>query len=301
MSMIQSTLSYLYWDPSPTAFTVPLIKRPIAWYGILFALGFFIGFYLLMSLFKRYARGVTDWSEEALKKKGRLFSERLMIYVIIGTVVGARLGHILFYEKLGPYLAHPIAIIKTWEGGLASHGGVVGILIGITVFYLRSRKEFPMISIRRIIDLMVVPALFVAVLIRIGNFINQEVLGVASQVPWAVKFGHPIDGSLPVPRHPAQLYEALFYLGMFFLFWFLFSKLIKGTGRLAALFFISIFTFRFFIEFLKEEQSFLMGGDLLNMGQWLSLPMILLGCAFMIRFGKGPVEGADRKASRGSH
>ncbi|MCP5506237.1 MAG: prolipoprotein diacylglyceryl transferase [Chlamydiales bacterium] len=298
MNMIGSI--FFYWDPNPTAFTIPLIGRPIAWYGILFALGFFIGFYFLMSLFIRYARERTDWSEEMLKKKGRLFSERLTVYVIISTVVGARLGHVLFYEKLSHYLAHPLDIVKTWEGGLASHGGVIGILIGITLFYFRSRKEFPFLSIRRIVDLMVVPSLFVGALIRVGNFINQEVLGTASSLPWAVVFGHPIDGSPPIPRHPAQLYEALCYFGMFVLLWRLFPRLVGKAGRLSGLLFISIFTFRFFIEFVKEEQSHLMGHQLLTMGQWLSIPMILLGVFFMKRFGKEQEEEVDPKVSQGS-
>jgi prolipoprotein diacylglyceryl transferase len=298
MDMIGSMLSYLYWDPTSSAFTLPVIERPIAWYGIFFALGFFIGFYFLMSFFKQYARSVTNWSEEILKKKALLFSERLTVYVIIATVIGARLGHVLFYEKLSHYLAHPIDIVKTWEGGLASHGGVVGILIGITLFYFRSRKEFPMISIRRIIDLMVVPSLFVGTLIRLGNFVNQEVLGTATILPWAVVFGHPIDGSAPIPRHPAQLYEALFYFGMFFVFWRLFPKLVEKVGRIAGLFFISTFIFRFFIEFLKEEQSHLMGHQILKMGQWLSIPMILLGIFFIIRSGMVQGEGACPKASQ---
>lgn len=300
MDMIRSMLSYLFWDPNPTAITLPVIGWPIAWYGILFALGFFIGFYFLMSLFKEYAKGVTDWSEEVLKRKTLLFSERLTAYVIIATVIGARLGHILFYEKLSHYLAHPIDIVKTWEGGLASHGGVIGILIGITLFYFRSCKEFPMISIRRIIDLMVAPSLFVGTLIRLGNFLNQEVLGTGTTLPWAVVFGHPIDGSAPIPRHPAQLYEALFYFGAFVVFWRLFPKLVGKVGRVAGLFFISIFTFRFFIEFLKEEQSHLMGHQFLTMGQWLSIPMILLGIFFMKRSGEAQGEGVDPKASQGS-
>lgn len=299
MDMIGSMLSYLYWDPNPTPFTIPVIERAIAWYGILFALGFFIGFYFLMSLFKRYAREVTDWSEEVLKKKALLFSERLTVYVIISTVIGARLGHILFYEKWSHYLEHPIDIVKTWEGGLASHGGVIGILIGITMFYFRSRREFPMISIRRIIDLMVVPSLFVGTLIRLGNFVNQEVLGTATTLPWAVVFGHPIDGSAPIPRHPAQLYEALFYFGTFLVFWKLFPKLINKVGRIAGLFFISTFAFRFLIEFLKEEQSHLMGHHFLTMGQWLSIPMVFLGIVFMMctRFDRVRGEEVDPKAS----
>ncbi|MCB1072192.1 MAG: prolipoprotein diacylglyceryl transferase [Chlamydiia bacterium] len=290
-------VGYIFWDPNPTAFTIPFIDRPIAWYGIIFALGFFIGFYLLMSLFKRYAKTCTDWSEEVLKKKALLFSERLTVYVIISTVVGARLGHILFYEKWSHYLSHPIDIVKTWEGGLASHGGVIGILIGLALFYARSRKDFPMLSIRRIIDLMVVPSLFVATLIRLGNFINQEVLGIPSSVRWAIIFGHPIDGSLPVARHPAQLYEALFYFVSFILFWRFFSKLLKPVGRLAGLFFVTTFSFRFLIEFVKEEQSHLVGEQWLTMGQWLSIPMVFFGLVLLtIRFRKEQEGSIDLKA-----
>ncbi len=289
-------VGYIFWDPNPTAFRVPFIDRPIAWYGIIFAVGFFLGFYLLLSLFKRYARTCSDWSEGVLKKKALLFSERLAVYVIIATVVGARLGHILFYEKWGDYLAHPFDIIKTWEGGLASHGGVVGILIGLTLFCFRSRKEFPFLSIRRIIDLMVVPSLFVGMLIRLGNFVNQEVLGVGATVPWAIVFGHPIDGSFPVPRHPAQLYEALFYFLSFILFWRLFSKLLYPAGRLAGLFFCTTFTFRFFVEFIKVEQSHLIGQQWLTMGQWLSIPMILFGAALMKRSRKEREGSIDLKA-----
>ncbi len=289
-------VGYLFWDPNPTAFTIPFIDRPIAWYGIIFALGFFLGFYLLLPLFKRYARTCTDWSEEVLKKKALLFSERLTVYVIIATVLGARLGHILFYEKLGDYLAHPLEILKTWEGGLASHGGIIGILIGINLFYFRSRRDFPILSIRRIIDLLIVPALFVGTLIRLGNFVNQEVLGVATTVSWAIIFGHPIDGSYPVPRHAAQLYEALFYFFSFLSFWAFFPRFLYPAGRLSGLFFITTFTFRFFIEFIKEEQSHLLGQNLLTMGQWLSIPMILFGAFLMIRFRREQEGSVDQKA-----
>jgi len=155
---------------------------------------------------------------KSLKSRVLIFSERLTFYIIIGTVVGARLGHILFYEQLSFYLAHPLDIFKVWEGGLASHGAIIGMLCSITFCYLRSRKEYPMISIVRIIDLLVVPSLFAGCLIRIGNFMNQEILGTATSLPWAIVFGHPADGSVPIPRHPAQLYEAVGYFWGFLLF-----------------------------------------------------------------------------------
>ena len=286
--------NWFYWDPSPTPFVVPVIDRPIAWYGILFALGFFIGFYLLRSLFKQYLRTCTDWSEEELKKKSLAFSEKLTVYVIIATVVGARLGHILFYERWSDYFLHPIEIVKTWEGGLASHGGVIGILLGIVFFFFRVRKSFPFLSITRIIDMLVVPALLVGTFIRLGNFVNQEVLGTVTNVPWAVVFGHPIDGSIPAPRHPAQLYEAAFYFLSFLEFWRFFPRLLYPAGRLSGIFFVVTFGFRFLVEFVKEEQSLLLGNDWLTMGQVLSIPMIMYGLILLFR--KVPVESIDSKA-----
>jgi len=269
---------WLFWDPDRVAFTLPVLNRPIVWYGILFAMGFFIGFYIFQYFFKRfllyYPQFVTG---KNLKERTKIFSERLMIYMIISTIIGARLGHIFFYENWSYYCCHPLEIIKIWEGGLASHGAVIGIFIGIIPFYYRSRKEFPMITIPRIFDFIIIPALLIGVFIRIGNFINQEVLGIVTTVPWAVVFGHPIDGTMPLPRHPAQLYEAFFYLCAFFLFWHVFPKMIRYPGRLSGLFFTLIFTFRFCIEFIKEEQSVFFSHQFLTMGQLLSLPMICLG------------------------
>lgn len=263
--------NYFFWDVDPIAFTIPLINRPVAWYGILFAIGFFLAFYILISLLKK---------RDELEEKERFrFVEKLTVYVIVGTVVGARLGHILFYENLRDYLLHPLNILKTWEGGLASHGGAIGIFIALILFSLKMKK----LSVIRIIDFLAIPTLLVGTLIRIGNFINQEVLGTVTTVPWAIVFGHPMDGSFPAPRHPAQLYEALFYLVTFLTFWKLFPRLIPYKGRLAGLFFTAVFLFRFAIEFLKEEQSYLLGDPTFTMGQWLSIPFILLGAILLWR------------------
>ncbi|MCB1107386.1 MAG: prolipoprotein diacylglyceryl transferase [Chlamydiia bacterium] len=294
--------NWFFWDPDPISFVVPGINRPIAWYGVFFALGFFVGFYLLRHLCTRYFGATTDWTPEEIKKKSHLFSERLTLYMVIATVVGARLGHILFYENLGEYLRHPIEIIKTWEGGLASHGGAIGILIAIVLFARRSRKDFPFISSIRVIDLLVVPALLVGTFIRLGNFVNQEVLGTVTHLPWGVIFGHPIDGSIPEPRHPAQLYEALFYFSSFLVFCRFFPRLLYPRGRLAGWFFITTFGFRMVIEFIKEEQSTFFH-SFLTMGQVLSIPFILLGVALLIKkpLLKEQEEGADQRASSRLH
>lgn len=271
-------VGWLLWDPDRVAFTLPFLNRPVAWYGILFALGFLGGFYLLLHLLKRVLSSYPEYqSEKFLKKQSILFAERLTAYMVLSTVIGARLGHILFYEHWREYFLHPLEILKTWEGGLASHGAVIGILIGLFLFYLRIRREFPRMTLLRILDLIIIPSLFAGTLIRIGNFINQEVLGTVTTVPWAIMFGHPADGSFPLPRHPAQLYEAIFYLGALLFFWRFFPRLIAFPGRLSGIFFIAIFALRFCVEFVKEEQSLLLSHQFFTMGQILSLPMIILG------------------------
>jgi len=349
-------LLYVYWDPDPVAFHLPFLNHPIVWYGILFALGFLVGFYLLQFFFRRFLcfypqfteADVIDWKQilkgkkdsekereaalqklnhqlneelkeeppssflihfakrflsdaglkqlknrlylekmlgpaiRPLKVRSKLFSERLTIYMIIGAVAGARLGHILFYEKWSYYLTHPLLIFKTWEGGLASHGAVIGIFIGIALFYFRSRKECSMISFLRIIDLLVIPSMYAGVLIRFGNFINQEILGTVTSSSWGIVFGNPAGGLPPLPRHPAQLYEAFFCFLSFIVFFRFFPKWLFPAGRIAGLCFISTFSFRFLVEFVKEEQSFHLAHHILTMGQYLSLPYILLGIAFLV-------------------
>jgi len=274
---------WLVWDPNRIAFTLPLVNHPIMWYGILFTLGFLVGFYILISLCKRL---MLFYYPERIRndvdKRARIFSEKLSLYVITSTIIGARLGHLIFYEKWTDYLLHPLEIVKVWEGGLASHGAAIGVLIGMALFYYQHRKKLAIITLPRILDLLVIPALFAGTLIRIGNFVNQEVLGVKTTLPWAITFMHPADGSTPAPRHPAQLYEALFYLGALFLLLRLFPNMIRYPGRLSGVFFILVFTFRFCIEFIKEEQSFLFSNQFFTMGQLLSIPMILLGVGLFL-------------------
>jgi len=132
--------------------------------------------------------------------------------------------------------------------------------------------------------MMSIPSALIAVCIRIGNFFNQEILGVPSNVPWAVIFGHPADGSKPVPRHPVQLYEAFFYLAVFGVLWLLRKKWSSWReGQLAGLFLSVIFSFRFLIEFFKEEQSWWLYGSPITMGQLLSLPFIAFGFYLFLR------------------
>jgi len=237
--------------------------------------------------FRRYANRA--WLEKrlgasvlSLKQRSRRFSEHIIFYAILGVVIGARLCHILFYENPSHYLLHPLRIIKVWEGGLASHGALFGLLIGMTLFYLRKKKDYPMMSLLGTIDLLVIPGLFAGVLIRLGNFINQEVLGTVTSSFCGIFFGHPVGGVLPSVRHPTQLYEACFYLALFVLFLYRFPKWLFPTGRMAGLCLVMTFTFRFFIEFIKEKQSFYTCDHLLSMGQYLSLPSVVIGIFFLV-------------------
>lgn len=266
----------IHWDPKPEIFTLPFLHWPILWYGILFAFGFAIGFPLFVDVLTRYLG-------KDQKPKAAAIADRLTIYIVIATIVGARLGHFLFYERPANYFRDPLEIIRIWEGGLASHGAAVAIILALILFSYRLRV--PQLTWIRLLDFISIPAALAGCCIRVGNFINQEILGTPTHLPWAVVFGHPADRSLPLPRHPVQIYEALFYLAVFFLLWRLSFKasFLQVQGRLIGLFLILVFGFRFLIEFLKEEQSHLLLSSSLTMGQMLSIPAILVGLVFYLR------------------
>lgn len=229
----------------------------------------------------------------SIQSKSVQFAESGLLYIIIATVLGSRLGHILFYENIWEYVSSPIMIIKTWEGGLASHGGVIAILIAAYVFVKRKGT----ISFLTFMDLLSIPTIFVCSWIRIGNFINQEILGAPSSLPWAIIFKHPADGALAVARHPMQLYEFLLYASVFFFLLFLWKKNTykNHTGLYTGLTLLISFTVRFFLEFLKLPQSIYDYTFPLQMGQLLSLPMIAFGLILTLKALVGK-EALDKKA-----
>lgn len=259
----------IFWDPSKIAFRIPFIDYPIAWYGLLFALGFCMGYFVLRRQFFLYCH------DKSLSIK---LSDRMIWVVIVATLIGARLGEVFFYSW-SYYKQHPLAIFKIWEGGLASHGGVIAIILALLFFTIYTKKDIKRFTFFAALDIAVVPAALVAAFIRIGNFINQEILGKPADLPWSIVFGHPEDG-LVIARHPVQLYEALFY-GALFLFLF-FQKKKPGSGKTAGLFFLLLFSFRFLVEFIKMPQGEHDGG-LLSTGQVLSIPFILLGLYMLCR------------------
>ncbi len=213
-----------------------------------------------------------------IKEKTSFVSDKMTLYMVISTIVGARLGHLIFYEDFSFYLRHPLKILKTWDGGLASHGAAVAIIIGLFILSKKLKKLSFKLSFLSLLDLVSLPASFAAVCIRVGNFFNQEILGKPTELPWGVIFGSPMDNGGVEPRHPAQLYEAFFYLLLFFilLFFSFKPKIYLKEGKLIGMLLFFVFAFRFLIEFLKVEQSVLIDSYLL-MGQYLSIPFIILG------------------------
>ncbi|MDP1608915.1 MAG: prolipoprotein diacylglyceryl transferase [Chlamydiales bacterium] len=275
--------SFIYWDPDPQMFFLPGLGWPIFWYGGFFALGFAVGFSVFYRLVLKLIDPTENPSGEAKKMAMRL-ADRLTMYVIVATIVGARLGHYLFYENPSDYLARPLEIFLIRKGGLASHGAAIGIVIGVMLFARRYKSYFEVHWIR-LLDLICVPTALAGACIRVGNFCNQEILGTVTTMPWAVIFGHPMDRSFPAPRHPVQLYEAVCYLAIFILLWrFTYlSKYFRGKGFLFGLFLVLTFSSRFCIEFFKVEQSFLIGKSFFTMGQVLSIFPIGAG-AYLLYF-----------------
>jgi len=260
------------WTADPAIFSIG--TKEIRWYALAFALGFAIGYKIVERM----------WKRENINPK---WIDPLLYYTILGTVIGSRLGHCLFYDPVH-YLSNPIDILKVWEGGLASHGGVLGIIIAV---YFYSRK----VSRRSMLwtfDKLVTPTGLVAAMIRIGNLMNHEVYGQPTVQPWGFRFVENLhlwrQGAEPVfssPSHPTQIYEAICYLLIFALcMWLYFKKdAWKKEGFIFGIFMMSLFISRFFIEFLKNNQEAFEEGMALNMGQLLSIPFILLGGYFALR------------------
>ena len=257
-------ISHIVWSVSPEFFHVGPIS--VRWYGLLFAMGFVLGYLILNQIFKKEKRPSTDL-------------EQLAVYIIFGTVIGARLGHCLFYNP-DYYLANPIEILKVWTGGLASHGAAIGIIISIYLF-CNKKKDLSMLWV---LDRVVIVVALAGCLIRLGNLFNSEIIGKATDVPWAFIFTSVDD----VARHPAQLYESIAYLVIFIILLLTYQKKFPKLpeGMLFGLFLVLVFTFRFFVEFIKEVQEEFEASLTLNMGQLLSIPFVLIGIYFLIRSHK---------------
>lgn len=255
-------LNSINWNVDPEIFSLgPLSVR---YYGLFFAMGFMLGFYIIERMFK---------SEQIQQE----WLDKLFMYVVIATIVGARLGHVIFYgwdyysQNLGD-------IIKVWEGGLASHGGAIGILIALYFYSKKVTKK----SMIWTLDRLVVPVALAAVFIRLGNLMNSEIYGHATDLPWGFVFERRGEA---VAKHPTQLYEAFAYLITFVVTFFTYwkTKAKEKQGLIFGIFLIGIFASRFFIEFVKENQETWEEGMALNMGQWLSVPFVVAGIYYIYK------------------
>ena len=263
------SLLFIEWNADPTIIT--LLGFPIRWYGLCFAFAFLAGFQVVSYMFKKEGRPVEQ-------------ADQLLLYTMVGTVAGARMGHYFFYE-FPLLLADPIRffiqMITPPFSGLASHGAAIGLF---TAFYIYTKKNKG-ISYLYVTDRIVIATALAGFFIRFGNLMNSEIIGKPTQLPWGFKFYRDFefnmsgDPSMVLARHPSQLYEALSCLVIFvFLLW-VWNKKKEHTknGLLTGLFMIILFTLRFFYEFLKENQSAFEDQLSLNMGQILSIPAVVFG------------------------
>lgn len=352
-----NSLAYIVWNVSPEIFSIG--SWPVRWYGLFFALAFLVGQYVLIKMYTSEGRSEKD-------------VEILTIYMVIAVILGARLGHVLFYQPMD-YLTNPLDILKIWEGGLASHGAAAGILIAL---YLYTRKHKGQ-SYMYVLDRMVVVVALAGFFIRMGNLMNSEIIGEPTTFPAAFVFVEDVEAAIErtnpvavreaeivknsriipaneielqgldiklqlhpqadiqktvdhiielvnerrslnelvqipyqpevdkngssvtikawgIPRHAAQFYEAISSLLIFILLYYLYSKKKKELpeGRLFGLFMVVLFSLRFFYEFLKEPQVGFEETMILNMGQILSIPLVIVGLFILMRSytKKGAIE-----------
>ena len=262
---------YIHWNPDPALFH--LGGFTLRWYSVLWIIAILTGSQVVYYLYKQKGLPLDTF-------------QTLFTYSFIGIFAGARLGHCLFYDPQY-FLSHPLEIILpvhflpqggwvfTGYAGLASHGGTLGLILALVLFCRKTKIHF-----LDILDMMGVAAPVAAGFIRLANLMNSEIIGMPSDVPWAFIFER-VDMQ---PRHPAQLYEALAYLVIFLAGWLLYRRHRDkvGTGFFFGFCLTTIFAFRFFVEFIKEEQVGFEEGMALNMGQWLSIPFVVLGIACMV-------------------
>lgn len=252
------------WNVDPVIFSIGPIS--IRYYALLFVSGFILGYYIFLDFYKR----------EGLPQP---ILDTFLFAMLISTLIGSRLGHVLFYDP-AYYLAHPAEILMTWKGGLASHGGAIGLLLGTWWYTNKFGKKYGF-DYLWILDRLVIVVCFAGALIRLGNLFNSEIYGNPTDLPWGFIF--QLRGET-VAKHPTQLYEALLYivLGLVLLFMYrrYLPKLRRGT--IFGIFLIVLFGGRFMIEFIKEPQVAFEESMTLNMGQWLSVPFVIAGIIILI-------------------
>lgn len=268
---------FVNWDVSPEILNIAGIS--IRYYGLLFALAFIFGYKIEGKIFKSEGLPVA-------------WLDKLWLYVAVATIIGARLGHCIFYdwayysehfmEMILPVRLEPEFKFIGYQG-LASHGAAIGIIAGLWYYSRKISKK----SIFWILDRAVIPIALAGFFIRMGNLMNSEIIGLPTEMPWGFRFVNSGMEHPELPRHPAQLYEAISYLISFGILMFLYwrTSVKKNMGFIFGAFLVLIFTDRFFIEFVKENQEAWEAGMALNMGQILSIPFVVVG-VFMLWFSR---------------
>lgn len=262
--MIQ--FAVITWTFNPEIFSTEIFGFEFAprWYGLCFALAFLIGYFIAERM----------WKSEGLETKKL---DSLLLAMVAGAIIGARLGHVFFYEW-SYYQNHLWEIPNVRQGGLASHGGLIGIVLALWLWARFIGKK----PVLWVMDRMAVPTALGGVLIRLGNLFNHEIVGNVTDVPWAFSFALYED---QLPRHPVQIYESLANLGLFILLYYLYfkKKMFTKLGALSGVFLTVMFSARFILEFFKENQILREENMTLNMGHWLSVPVVLVGLYLIFR------------------
>ncbi|MEZ0180626.1 MULTISPECIES: prolipoprotein diacylglyceryl transferase [Flavobacterium] len=261
----------LNWNVDPVIYWIT-DSFPLKYYGALFACGLLLGYYIVRNIYKK-----ENLSVENL--------DSLLVYVIVGTILGARLGHVFFYEP-EYFMQHPVEIllpIKETAGvykfvgyqGLASHGGSIGVLIALVLYCRKYHVKFLWL-----LDKMAVGVPVTGAFIRFGNFMNSEIYGKATNGNWGVVF----QRDDMIPRHPTQLYEAFAYLVIFGILFKMYKseRIRNANGLIFGTFLTLLFLARFIIEFFKENQESFENNMLFNMGQLLSIPFIIIGIVLIV-------------------
>jgi phosphatidylglycerol---prolipoprotein diacylglyceryl transferase len=254
----------LEWNVAPEIFAVGPFH--VRWYGVLFGLAFLLSFVIMQRMFRKENKPAKDL-------------DTLSIIVIVATLLGARLGHVQFYDWQF-YSQGIVKVLAVWEGGLASHGAAIGIILAVALFQ-RLKKEY---SFLWLLDRLAIVAAIGGALVRLGNLFNSEILGTPTTLPWGVWFQQR-DVLVPIARHPSMVYESLMCLVLFVVLYRLYNKGVATSkpGFIIGLFFVVLFTFRFLVEFIKINQSDFESTMLLNMGQRLSVPFVLVGAWLLVR------------------
>lgn len=275
----------IVWDVDPIL--LHFGNGGIRWYGLLWAIGIYACYLVQVKLYK-HENCPEDWAD------------KIFVWMTLGVIIGARIGHCWFYEwhytndpiqifawtinYRNPYLENPFALIKIWEGGLSSHGGGIGLIFAA---WLLNRKHFSKqpkfhTSMIWILDRLCVGVCITATLIRLGNLMNSEIYGGVTDMPWGFIFVR--DGQTE-PCHPTQIYEMLYCIVAFVVTWLMYwkGKAYQREGLLFGVFLEIVFVTRFALEFIKNDQELFEANHVLNMGQWLSIPFIILGVYLIIR------------------